>query len=77
MDAPANRFKVFRELAMSFQTLNEVVIDSFFQENGLVFQQLGWWTQLTVVVFDSWKHKNMLMHNLCITYACDACAMVG
>ena len=63
MDAPATRFKVFRELAMSFQTLNEVVIDSFFQENGLVFQQLGWWTQLAVVVFDSWKHKNMLMHN--------------
>ena len=67
MGAPANRFKVFRKLATSFQTLNEVVIDSFFQENGLVFQQLGWWTQLWLSSIAENMCKNMpnyaqLMH---------------
>lgn len=67
MSASANRFKVFRKLATSFQTLNEVVIDSFFQENGLVFQQLGWWTQLWLSSIAENMCKNMpnyaqLMH---------------
>ena len=72
MGAPANRFKVFRKLATSFQTLNEVVIDSFFQENGLVFQQLGWWTQLWLSSI-CWKYVQKHAQ-LCTTYAC---AMVG